>query len=169
MNQGTWGWCNFSFFFLFPFFSGSLCTRTLASTTISGCTDRRMHWHAIGDWTAWNASFKMLFSLVPLSHISHAPTLTTSPPPRTHARARLAGMAGSTFWAPVINLAREPRWGRNIEVGKRFRLFCKPVFCQHVCPTTSFNSDVRRFRPSRLPGEDHCHVLTCAADVAIAF
>ena len=24
--------------------------------------------------------------------------------------------AGSTFWAPVINLAREPRWGRNIEV-----------------------------------------------------
>ena len=22
----------------------------------------------------------------------------------------------STFWAPVINLAREPRWGRNIEV-----------------------------------------------------
>lgn len=27
-----------------------------------------------------------------------------------------AGLAGSTFWAPVINLAREPRWGRNIEV-----------------------------------------------------
>ena len=27
-----------------------------------------------------------------------------------------AGQAGSTFWAPVINLAREPRWGRNIEV-----------------------------------------------------
>jgi beta-D-xylosidase 4 len=26
-----------------------------------------------------------------------------------------AGQAGSTFWAPVINLAREPRWGRNIE------------------------------------------------------
>jgi len=26
------------------------------------------------------------------------------------------GLAGSTFWAPVINLAREPRWGRNIEV-----------------------------------------------------
>jgi beta-glucosidase-like glycosyl hydrolase len=26
------------------------------------------------------------------------------------------GMAGSTYWAPVINLAREPRWGRNIEV-----------------------------------------------------
>ena len=24
--------------------------------------------------------------------------------------------AGSTYWAPVINLAREPRWGRNIEV-----------------------------------------------------
>lgn len=21
----------------------------------------------------------------------------------------------STFWAPVINLAREPRWGRNLE------------------------------------------------------
>jgi len=27
-----------------------------------------------------------------------------------------AGQAGSTFWAPVVNLAREPRWGRNIEV-----------------------------------------------------
>jgi beta-glucosidase-like glycosyl hydrolase len=25
------------------------------------------------------------------------------------------GNAWSTFWAPVINLAREPRWGRNIE------------------------------------------------------
>ena len=25
------------------------------------------------------------------------------------------GNAFSTFWAPVINLAREPRWGRNIE------------------------------------------------------
>lgn len=24
------------------------------------------------------------------------------------------GTAFSTFWAPVINLAREPRWGRNI-------------------------------------------------------
>lgn len=26
-----------------------------------------------------------------------------------------AGNAFSTYWAPVINLAREPRWGRNIE------------------------------------------------------
>jgi pre-mRNA-splicing factor SYF2/beta-D-xylosidase 4 len=26
-----------------------------------------------------------------------------------------AGNAFSTFWAPVINIAREPRWGRNIE------------------------------------------------------
>lgn len=25
------------------------------------------------------------------------------------------GTAYSTFWAPVVNLAREPRWGRNIE------------------------------------------------------
>ena len=33
------------------------------------------------------------------------------------ARALMnAGQAGSTFWAPVVNLAREPRWGRNIEV-----------------------------------------------------
>ncbi|CAJ1441850.1 unnamed protein product [Effrenium voratum] len=32
------------------------------------------------------------------------------------ARAAMnAGNAYSTFWAPVINLAREPRWGRNIE------------------------------------------------------
>eukprot|EP00937_MAST-01D_sp_MAST-1D-sp2_P000103 g103.t1 len=26
-----------------------------------------------------------------------------------------AGHAYSTYWAPVVNLAREPRWGRNIE------------------------------------------------------
>ena len=26
-----------------------------------------------------------------------------------------AGKAYSTFWAPVINLASEPRWGRNLE------------------------------------------------------
>jgi beta-glucosidase-like glycosyl hydrolase len=31
------------------------------------------------------------------------------------ARAMMnAGNGFSTFWAPVINLAREPRWGRNI-------------------------------------------------------
>ena len=27
-----------------------------------------------------------------------------------------SGDGYSTFWAPVINLAREPRWGRNLEV-----------------------------------------------------
>eukprot|EP00035_Acanthoeca_spectabilis_P021740 m.439948 g.439948 ORF g.439948 m.439948 type:complete len:893 (-) comp18447_c0_seq1:44-2722(-) len=33
------------------------------------------------------------------------------------ARAAMnAGLGYSTFWAPVVNLAREPRWGRNIEV-----------------------------------------------------
>merc|ERR1719420_1168506 len=33
------------------------------------------------------------------------------------ARAEMnAGNGYSTFWAPVVNLAREPRWGRNIEV-----------------------------------------------------
>ena len=26
------------------------------------------------------------------------------------------GNAGGTFWHPVVNLAREPRWGRNYEV-----------------------------------------------------
>jgi len=31
------------------------------------------------------------------------------------ARALMnAGAAESTYWAPVVNLAREPRWGRNI-------------------------------------------------------
>ena len=25
------------------------------------------------------------------------------------------GKAGSDFWAPVVNLARDGRWGRNIE------------------------------------------------------
>ena len=34
----------------------------------------------------------------------------------TEARAFMnAGHAYSTYWAPVINLAREPRWGRNLE------------------------------------------------------
>ena len=34
----------------------------------------------------------------------------------TEARAFMnLGAAYSTYWAPVINLAREPRWGRNIE------------------------------------------------------
>ena len=34
----------------------------------------------------------------------------------SEARAFMnAGNAWSTYWAPVINLAREPRWGRNIE------------------------------------------------------
>ena len=33
------------------------------------------------------------------------------------ARALMnAGAAYSTYWAPVVNLAREPRWGRNVEV-----------------------------------------------------
>lgn len=33
------------------------------------------------------------------------------------ARALMnVGASYSTFWAPVVNLAREPRWGRNIEV-----------------------------------------------------
>ena len=26
-----------------------------------------------------------------------------------------AGKSYSTFWAPVVNLASEPRWGRNLE------------------------------------------------------
>lgn len=26
-----------------------------------------------------------------------------------------AGNAYSTYWAPVINLVRDPRWGRNLE------------------------------------------------------
>ena len=25
------------------------------------------------------------------------------------------GASGSTFWTPVINIVRDPRWGRNIE------------------------------------------------------
>ena len=34
----------------------------------------------------------------------------------TEARALMnAGHAYSTYWAPVINLARKPRWGRNLE------------------------------------------------------
>ena len=34
----------------------------------------------------------------------------------TEARAFMnAGNAYSTFWAPVVNLVRDPRWGRNIE------------------------------------------------------
>ena len=26
------------------------------------------------------------------------------------------GLVGSTFWSPVVNIVRDPRWGRNIEV-----------------------------------------------------
>ena len=26
-----------------------------------------------------------------------------------------SNLAGSTFWTPVINIVRDPRWGRNIE------------------------------------------------------
>ena len=34
----------------------------------------------------------------------------------SEARAAMsAGRSYSTFWAPVINLASEPRWGRNLE------------------------------------------------------
>eukprot|EP01013_Petalomonas_cantuscygni_P003871 TRINITY_DN14118_c0_g1_i1.p1 TRINITY_DN14118_c0_g1~~TRINITY_DN14118_c0_g1_i1.p1 ORF type:complete len:810 (-),score=165.70 TRINITY_DN14118_c0_g1_i1:209-2638(-) len=34
----------------------------------------------------------------------------------TEARAAMNhGIAWSTYWAPVVNLARDPRWGRNIE------------------------------------------------------
>ena len=34
----------------------------------------------------------------------------------TEARALMnLGKAGSDFWAPVVNLARDGRWGRNIE------------------------------------------------------
>eukprot|EP00729_Bicosta_minor_P007402 gene7402-837_t len=37
-------------------------------------------------------------------------------PIATEARAFMnVGHAYSTYWAPVINLAREPRWGRNLE------------------------------------------------------
>ena len=33
------------------------------------------------------------------------------------ARALMnAGKAYSTLWTPVVNLARDPRWGRNVEV-----------------------------------------------------
>jgi beta-glucosidase-like glycosyl hydrolase len=63
------------------------------------------------------------------------------------ARAlRNLGQTGSTFWAPVINLAREPRWGRNIEVGTR----CARVVPGPTVPPTSATLQV--------PGEDPFHV-----------
>jgi hypothetical protein len=40
------------------------------------------------------------------------------------ARAMMnVGTAYSTFWAPVINLAREPRWGRNLETPGEVRIY----------------------------------------------
>ena len=37
------------------------------------------------------------------------------------------GDAWSTYWAPVINLAREPRWGRNIETPGEVRRPAPPA------------------------------------------
>ena len=51
------------------------------------------------------------------------------------ARALMnAGLAQSSFWAPVVNLAREPRWGRNIEVKHPapHPPFAIPEFCDLV-------------------------------------
>merc|ERR1719408_24843 len=42
------------------------------------------------------------------------------------------GNGYSTFWAPVINLAREPRWGRNIETpGEDPYLVQASACCKH--------------------------------------
>jgi pre-mRNA-splicing factor SYF2/beta-D-xylosidase 4 len=59
------------------------------------------------------------------------------------ARAMMnAGNGMSTFWAPVINLAREPRWGRNIETrewtahsscGFRPKKQCAHVLTEAAC------------------------------------
>ena len=58
----------------------------------------------------------------PLSYPPHSSLFFFPTLPKTgdqigrEARAMMnAGNGYSTFWAPVINLAREPRWGRNIE------------------------------------------------------
>jgi pre-mRNA-splicing factor SYF2/beta-D-xylosidase 4 len=59
--------------------------------------------------------------------LQEMPVTNNSAPSYIHAGRQIAhearalmnaGSAGSTYWAPVINLAREPRWGRNIEVPK---------------------------------------------------
>jgi hypothetical protein len=54
------------------------------------------------------------------------------------------GNAFSTFWAPVINLAREPRWGRNIECtvpvfGRNFHSRM-PLGCSLLLPVGTVNS-----------------------------
>ena len=56
----------------------------------------------------------------------------------TEARALMnLGKAGSDFWAPVVNLARDGRWGRNIEsespryhrLRHRYHSFQPPSVC----------------------------------------
>ena len=50
------------------------------------------------------SSFNRSLWFTTASHIGH------------EARAFMnAGIGWSSFWAPVVNLAREPRWGRNLE------------------------------------------------------
>jgi beta-glucosidase-like glycosyl hydrolase len=52
------------------------------------------------------------------------------------ARALMnVGNAWSTFWTPVVNIARDPRWGRNIESPGEVRLHvCLHIFAfLHFC------------------------------------
>jgi beta-glucosidase-like glycosyl hydrolase len=57
-------------------------------------------------------SFNRTLWLLTGSQISH------------EARALMnVGRAWSTFWAPVINLARDPRWGRNLETPGYYSTF----------------------------------------------
>ena len=56
-----------------------------------------------------------------------------------------AGNAWSTFWAPVINLAREPRWGRNIETFAQ-----GGSNCWRTAPHTPLQRIIRALRHDRV-------------------
>ena len=110
----------------------------------------------------------------------------------TEARAFMnAGHAYSTYWAPVVNLAREPRWGRNLECAgedpllsgeyatafvRGFeRLEMEPRYlaasacCKHYAANSMEDSRVAGVHHTRctpLPAPSHLRSLTAARRLA---
>ena len=102
-----------------------------------------------------------------------------------------AGNAYSTYWAPVVNLAREPRWGRNLECAgedpllsgeyatafvRGFeRLEMEPRYlaasacCKHYAANSMEDSRVAGVHHTRctpLPAPSHLRSLTAARRLA---
>eukprot|EP00418_Pyrodinium_bahamense_P007913 CAMPEP_0179121212 /NCGR_PEP_ID=MMETSP0796-20121207/57152_1 /TAXON_ID=73915 /ORGANISM="Pyrodinium bahamense, Strain pbaha01" /LENGTH=794 /DNA_ID=CAMNT_0020819793 /DNA_START=44 /DNA_END=2428 /DNA_ORIENTATION=+ len=79
------------------------------SEATHGVADMRKDWR-----TPWTTSFA--FPITTSMSFNRTLWRKTGEQIGREARALMnAGNAYSTFWAPVVNLARDPRWGRNIE------------------------------------------------------